>query len=54
MYELPFFIYSPLLLIIDHMSKFISNKWVFGLIITNALISGAIGKLLVDERVKAY
>lgn len=54
MYEIPFFVYSPLLLIINQMSKFISNKWVLGLVVSNTIISGVIGKLLVDERVKEY
>jgi hypothetical protein len=54
MYELPFYIYTPLLLVVNQMSKFISNRWVLGLMATNAVVSGLIGKQLVDERVKDY
>lgn len=54
MYELPFVIYSPLLLAVNQMSKFISNRWVIALLAANALVSGGIGKYLVDERVKHY
>ena len=54
MYELPFYLYSPLLLAINQMSKFISNRWVLGLMVVNAVISGALGKYLVDQRVEEY
>ena len=36
------------------MSKFISNRWVLALLTTNTLVSGIIGKYLVEERVKEY
>lgn len=48
MYEMPFYLYAPLLMVINQMSKFISNKWVIGLMVANAIINGIIGKLLVD------
>ena len=48
MYELPFYYYSPLLLVVNQMSKFISNKWVLALLVTNAIVSGILGKYLVE------
>lgn len=54
MYEYPFYFYVPLLFVINQMSKFISNRWVLGFLACNAVVSGAIGKYLVDERVKEY
>ena len=54
MYELPFFLYTPLLLAINQMSKFISNRWIIGLLATNVVLNGIIGKNLVDKRVEKY
>jgi hypothetical protein len=54
MHELPFYLYSPLLLVVNQMSRFISNRWVLSLLLVNAAVSGGIGKWLVEERVKKY
>ena len=54
MHELPFYYYAPLLLVVNQMSKFISNRWVLGMLLSNAVVSGLLGKYLVDERVKEY
>lgn len=54
MYEIPFVAYLPLLAVVNQMSKFISNRWVFGLVGVNAIINSIVGKTLVDERVQEY
>ena len=39
---------------VDQLSRFVSNRWIVGLMVVNAVINGLIGKHLVDERVKQY
>jgi Flp pilus assembly protein protease CpaA len=54
MFEKPFYFYLPLLVVVDQLSRFVSNRWVVGLMVVNAVINGFIGKHLVEERVKQY
>lgn len=54
MFETDFYAYLPLLMVVNQMSKFISNRWVLALIGTNIVINSFVGKQLVDERVKQY
>lgn len=54
MFENPFYYYLPLLVVVNQLSKFVSNRWIIGLMLANGLINGALGKYLVDERVKEY
>ena len=48
MFETDFYAYLPLLMVVNQMSKFISNKWVIALLATNTLINSFVGKQLVD------
>lgn len=41
-------------MVINQMSKFISNRWVIALLATNTAINSFVGKQLVDQRVKEY
>ena len=52
MFENTFYYYLPLLVVVNQLSKFVSNRWIIGLMLANGLINGALGKYLVDERVK--
>lgn len=54
MFEKPFYYYLPLLVVVDQLSRFVSNRWVIGIMATNAVINGCLGKQLVDQRVKEY
>jgi len=54
MFENPFYYYLPLLVVVNQLSKFVSNRWIIGLMMANGLINGVLGKYLVDERVKEY
>ena len=38
----------------DQLSRFVSNRWIVGLMVANAAINGLIGKRLVEERVEQY
>jgi len=48
MFETDFYAYLPLLMVVNQMSKFISNRWVIALLATNTLVNGFVGKHLVD------
>ncbi len=54
MFETPFYFYLPLLAVVNQLSKFVSNRWVLGLMAVNAVGCGLLGKKLVDERVEEY
>jgi len=54
MYEKHFVFYLPLLAVVNQMSKFISIRWVLGLIAINMVFNGVAGKYLVNERVNKY
>jgi hypothetical protein len=54
MFEKPFYHYLPLLLVVDQLSRFVTNPWILGLIATNAVVNGYLGKKLVDQRVQEY
>jgi hypothetical protein len=54
MFEKPFYYYMPLLVVVNQLSKFVSNRWVLGLMLANGAVNGWLGKHLVDERVQEY
>ena len=47
-HEHPFYHYLPLLAVVAQLSKFVSNRWIIGLIGVNGLVNGAVGRWLVE------
>jgi hypothetical protein len=54
MFEKPFYYYLPLLAVVDQLSRFVNNRWILGLLLSNGVINAFVGQQLVDKRVQEY
>ena len=54
MHSQPFYYYLPLLAVVGQLSRFVSNRWIIGLLGVNGVGNGLLGYWLVEQRVSQY